>query len=86
MRIGIYPNQPRSIEKVFGGCYRWNGNLLYKLLPIQGAVEYHYEQQLARLDAALERKRAQMKQQRQRSQAKYLEAKTAAREPEELPP
>ena len=65
---------------------KWNGNLLYKVLPIQGAVEYHYEQQLARLDAALERKRVKMKQQRQRSQAKYLAAKTAAREPEELPP
>ena len=64
---------------------KWNGNLLYKLLPIQGAVEYYYAQQLTRLDAALERKRVKMKQQRQRSQAKYLAAKTAAREPEELP-
>lgn len=85
MRIGIYPNKPRSIENRFEGCYRWNGNLLYKVLPIQGAVEYYYAQQLARLDAALERKRVKMKQQRQRSQAKYLAAKTAAREPEELP-
>ena len=78
--------EPTSVMTKDG--LKWNGNLLYKLLPIQGAVEYHYEQQLTRLDAALERKRAQMKQhkeQRQRSQAKYLETKAVAREPEELP-
>ena len=85
MRIGIYLNKPRSIENRFGGCYKWNGNLLYKVLPIQGAVEYHYAQQLTRLDAALERKRVKMKQQRRRSQARYLETKAVAREPEELP-
>ena len=75
--------EPTSVMTKDG--LKWNGNLLYKVLPIQGAVEYYYEQQLTRLDAALERKRVKMKQQRQRSQAKYLAAKTAAREPEELP-
>ena len=70
---------------------KWNGNLRYTILPIKGAVEYHNEQQLARLDAALERKRVRMKRaeqhrdQRQQSQTKYLAAKVAKREPEELP-
>ena len=70
---------------------KWNGNLRYTILPIQGAVEYHNEQQLARLDAALGRKRVRMKRaeqhrdQRQQSQTKYLAAKVAKREPEELP-
>ena len=75
--------EPTSVMTKDG--LKWNGNLLYKLLPIQGAVEYYYAQQLTRLDAALERKRVKMKQQRQRSQAKYLEAKAVARGPEELP-
>ena len=70
---------------------KWNGNLRYTILPIKGAVEYHDEQQLARLDAALERKRVRMKRaeqhrdQRRKSQAKYLESVCAARDPEKLP-
>ena len=32
-----------------------NGNLLYTIRPIQEAVEYHYEQQLIRLNEEIQR-------------------------------
>ena len=93
--LGVSPSSGYELmhEKDFPALKvgKWNGNLRYTILPIQGAVEHHDEQHLARLDAALERKRVRMKRaeqhrdQRRKSQAKYLEATCAARDPEELP-
>ena len=35
-----------------------NGNLLYTIRPIQEAVEYHYEQQMIRLNEEMQRRNA----------------------------
>ena len=35
-----------------------NGNLLYTIRPIQEAVEYHYEQQMIRLNEEIQRQYA----------------------------
>ena len=76
---------------------RWNGTLKYKILPIQGALKYHNEHELKKLEAGLEKKRVAMKraeqhrQQREReralasARAKHIDAIVAERESEALP-
>ena len=53
---GLITTEPTSVYTQKGE--KRNGNLLYTIRPIEDAVEYHYEQQMSRLESEMRQKAA----------------------------